>query len=352
MKDQLFGIQVLRAVAALAVVAFHFAISLQQDFHLVSNLVFSAGASGVDIFFVISGFIMSYTTARPDQRSPAGFMFKRLARILPLYWLLTLAVFTLGLAAPSLFHVGGASLTQLLKSLFFIPYIRPDGMAEPVLFLGWTLNYEMFFYAVFAVALLISRRFYLFITMGVIAALTVLHPLAHGGVMASFYTDSIMLEFVWGCLLFLVFQRWPNFVQALAPVWIPGAMLLLAQNFLEPGWPRGIEKGLPALLIVSGVLGTTVPDGVVRRVLARVGDASYSLYLGHPYAIALSVKLAIAVLGASILSAAVAGVAGLALAILGALASFFLLERPSNNWLRQRFGGRKPPAATEPVFPA
>jgi exopolysaccharide production protein ExoZ len=352
MKDQLVSIQVLRAIAALAVVAFHFTVSLQQDFHLTTDLLFQAGASGVDVFFVISGFIMSYTTAGLGQRSPASFAFKRLARIVPLYWVMTLAVFGLGLVAPALFHLGGASPGQLLKSLFFIPYTRPDGMNEPVLFLGWTLNYEMFFYSVFAVALMISRRFYLFITMGAIAALTVLHPFAHGGVLTAFYTDSIMLEFVWGCLLFLVFQRWPRAVSALSPVWVPGAMLLLAQNFFEPGWPRGIEKGLPALLIVGGVLGSEMKDGVLRRAFARIGDASYSLYLGHPYALAVSVKLAIALLGASILSATVAGVAGLTLAILGALASYFLLERPSNAWLRRQFGGPKPPAVTEPVLPA
>ena len=84
MNNPLVSIQVLRAVAALAVVAFHFTVSLQQDFHLTAGLLFPAGASGVDIFFVISGFIMSYTTARPEQRSAGSFVFKRLARIVPL----------------------------------------------------------------------------------------------------------------------------------------------------------------------------------------------------------------------------------------------------------------------------
>ena len=352
MKDQLVGIQVLRAFAALAVVAFHFTVSLQQDFHLTAGLVFPAGANGVDVFFVISGFIMSYTTARPSERSPASFVLKRLARIVPLYWVMTLAVFGLGLAAPALFHLSQASLTQLLRSLIFIPYARADGMAEPVLFLGWTLNYEMFFYAIFAAAMLISQRFYLWITIGAILALTAIGQFVHSGILLAFYTNDIMLEFVWGCLLFLIFQRWAKAVSALSLVWILGVALLAAQNYIEPGWPRGLEKGLPALLIVGGVLGSTMQDGVLRRTFARIGDASYSLYLGHPYALGLTAKLAIGLLGASVLSATLAGVAGLAISLLGALASFFLLERPSNNWLRRQLSGEKPPAVREPILPA
>jgi peptidoglycan/LPS O-acetylase OafA/YrhL len=352
MKDQLVSIQVLRAVAALAVVAFHFSVSLQQDFHLTNDPLFSAGASGVDIFFVISGFIMSYTTARPDQRSPTAFVFKRLARIVPLYWVMSLAIFVVALAAPALLRSVTASPADLLRSLFFIPYVRPDGMMEPILFLGWTLNYEMFFYAIFAASLLISRRYYLVITMGAILALTTVGRFVHGGPFTTFYTNGLMLEFVWGCLLFLVFQRWPKRLTGLSWLWILGAALLLVQNFFELGLPREIEKGLPAVLIVGGVLGASMKDGALRRTFARIGDASYSLYLGHPYALELSAKIAIALLGASVVSATLAGIVGLAISILAALASYALLERPSNDWIRRRLAGRKPPVVAEPVLPA
>ncbi|MEP7210318.1 MAG: acyltransferase [Alphaproteobacteria bacterium] len=290
MKDHLVSIQVLRAFAALAVVAFHLSVSWREDFGLTSQPqpALLAGAYGVDVFFVISGFIMSYTTAQAHQRSPGRFMFKRLARIVPLYWTMTLAIFVFATLAPHAFHAVTSSTAELLKSLFFFPYERTDGEVKPILFVGWTLNYEMFFYAVFAVSLLISRRFYLVITIAAIAGLSALGPFVHGGILASFYTNGLMLEFVWGCLLFLAFDRWPKTLAALSPIWIVGVVLVLAQNNFEPGRLRPFEVGLPAVMIVGGIVGGSMRDGPLRRTFARIGDASYSLYLGHPYVIKIA----------------------------------------------------------------
>lgn len=350
MKEQLASIQVLRAVAALAVVLFHFSVSVQQDFHLTAQPFFPAGATGVDIFFVISGFIMAYTTNKPDQHSPGQFIAKRLARIAPLYWVLTLSIFALALAAPNLLRSASATPEELLRSLFFIPYARPDGMVEPVLFLGWTLNYEMFFYTVFAIALIVSGRWRLPIAMSMIAALAAAgYALRIPNTLYAFYTSGIMLEFVWGILLFMAFDRWPALMKRGSLVWILGAALLLLQNNVEFGLPREIEKGLPSLLIVAGVLGSGLKDGALRRAAARIGDASYSLYLGHPYALAIAARFAIAALGATAISAAAAGLIGLTLALGAALASFFLLERPSNDWLRSLLGAGKKPTIAKPV---
>ena len=352
MKDQLQSVQILRAIAALAVVAFHFAQSLAIDFHLIPLDSFTMGSDGVDIFFVISGFIMAYTTARDDQRSPGEFAWKRLVRIVPLYWVLTLAVFTIGIVAPTLLNSGGATWEELGKSLAFIPYERADGRVAPVLFLGWTLNYEMFFYAVFTIALLVAPRWRLQIVVGVMAVMTAIGYAYPGdlGVLGRFYTNGIILEFVWGCLLFVAWNRWPERLRALSWIWIPGTALLLLQNFWNAPLPREIEKGLPALMIVAGALALTVRDGAVSRVFRAIGDASYSLYLGHPYAIGLCVKLSVALLGATVIGALVAGTLTLAVSIAAALLSFHLLEKPSNTVLRGlwRGRGRSPIQATVP----
>ncbi len=339
MKDQLQSVQILRAVAALAVVAFHFGQPLVDDFALLPSNPLPMGSDGVDIFFVISGFIMAYTTAGVDQRSPGQFAWKRLARIVPLYWVLTLALFALSAVAPELLSTGSASLADLGKSLAFIPYVRDDGMAVPILFLGWTLNYEMFFYAVFTIALLLAPRFRLQAVIGAMVALVAVGAAFRDQLdfLGRFYTDGLILEFVWGCLIFVAFDRWKGLLRALSWLWIVGVGLLVFQNFWDVPLPREIEKGLPAAMIVASVIAIELKDGPISRFFQRIGDASYSLYLGHPYAVEFCARLAVGLFGATVLGAIAGGAMSLVLAIGAAILSFHLLERPTNTWLRRFF---------------
>src|ERR1700730_5914930 len=136
----IFNIQSLRALAALSVAYFH------TDF---GGIRF--GSFGVDVFFVISGFIM----AQICQTDSSHFFLRRLVRIVPLYWALTLLIFGLAKFAPWLVYRAPADWADLARSLFFVPYQNKSGLVQPELFLGWTLNYEMFFYVNVALALLI-----------------------------------------------------------------------------------------------------------------------------------------------------------------------------------------------------
>ncbi|MFT3724752.1 MAG: acyltransferase [Hyphomonadaceae bacterium] len=346
MKDQLESVQILRAIAALAVVVFHYGGALRDDFGLLGFNPFVSGSDGVDIFFVISGFIMCYTTARPDQRSPGGFAMKRIARIIPLYYVLTVGLFALGAVAPTLLSSGAATPEELVKSLLFIPYERSSGAVQPVLFLGWTLNYEMFFYALFVIALLVAPAIRIQAVSGAIIALVAAGYLTAGSVdnvVWRFYTSGILLEFVFGCLVFVLYDRWPGVVRAMAPLWIVGAAALIGQTFYNLPLPREVEKGLPAAIVVISVLGMQLKQGAVSRAFARIGDASYSLYLGHPYVVELVAKVAIAVLGATILSGILTGVVAVAVSVGVAMLSFALIERPSNNWIRRRLAARRQP---------
>src|ERR1019366_2869669 len=140
-------IQYLRGIAALMVVWHH---GVGQLATLETYFPFRFGTSGVDLFFVISGFIMVVTTAGRDV-TPTEFIARRFVRVVPLYWVLTLALAATALVAPSLFRSVTLTAVSLIQSLLFIPHFSPShaGMIWPVLVPGWTLNYEMFFYVVF-----------------------------------------------------------------------------------------------------------------------------------------------------------------------------------------------------------
>ena len=144
-REPLLGLQILRFVAAMAVVLFHMGSDYQIRFGLDAN-PFAYGAFGVDIFFVLSGFIIAMTT--DPSRGAWYFYRKRLIRIVPIYWLLTFGVVAIGIAAPTLLNSTEVSFEAVIKSLLFIAYERPSGELQPLLFLGWTLNYEMFFYLI------------------------------------------------------------------------------------------------------------------------------------------------------------------------------------------------------------
>ena len=110
---------------------------------------------GIDIFFIISGFVMMVST----QISSRHFFIKRIIRICPLYWGLTLVTFTIALIVPYLFENTTANFEHLFKSLFFIPFDKNGLGYFPILYVGWTLNYEMFFYLLFAIALIFHSEF-------------------------------------------------------------------------------------------------------------------------------------------------------------------------------------------------
>jgi len=350
MRNQLLSIQALRAVAALLVVIFHVTQSWVDEFGLLDRNVFPAGSSGVDIFFVISGFIMCYTTAAPADRSPLKFAGKRLVRILPLYYGLTLLVFLVAMAAPSLLANTQANFEHLLKSLAFIPYARADGGVFPILFLGWTLNYEMFFYLVFALALFFQQRALSIVIVTMTALVIVGATLPMEGLFARFYTNEIILNFVWGCLLYAAWARWPRaFGAHLWWLGLIGVIAIILQPYVAPALPRSIGAGLPATLIVAAALGFVFPAGAARDVSVKLGDASYSIYLVHPFVVELAAKALIKIAGASPLTAGIHLVVSILATCLVSIAIFNFFERPISAWLRTARTKHAPPA-TRPEY--
>ncbi|SEN44873.1 Peptidoglycan/LPS O-acetylase OafA/YrhL, contains acyltransferase and SGNH-hydrolase domains [Pseudomonas sp. ok272] len=325
--DRLDSVQFLRAIAATAVVIFHIPL-------------FRNGSWGVDIFFVISGFIMALVTAKSGRH----FFAKRVIRVVPLYWLGTVGVFCVALLLPNLLDNTTADLTGLIKSLLFIPYQKGE-YVQPLLFLGWTLNFEMFFYLLFALAMAISHRHRLLICSAVIMTLVVVgQVVTFEAVIPAFYTSQILAEFVLGMGCYAVYSRTRAW-RAADPsrgirtfLVVIGIACLATMPFsagLEPLLGRAGVWGIPAMLgflaIVHGLSGVTLPRGVVL-----IGDASYSLYLFHPYVMKVFNKVFHVFDAPGILAYLMTPLTiGLCYAV--AIGMYRLVELPMTQWLRVRF---------------
>jgi exopolysaccharide production protein ExoZ len=335
----LANLQMLRAIAATLVVFVHL------DILLGMFRIPSFGYGGVDLFFVISGFIMVYTTYS-RKLSAADFLENRFARVAPIYYVATLAVYGVALAAPAVLQATTADPFQLLKSLLFLPFAKRNGHVEPVLFVGWTLNYEMFFYVVFSLGLLFkARTIGLSCTIGALIALTIVGlVIPSDNVLFRFYTSPIILEFAWGMLIAVAFYHGLSFK---GRFWTPILMLILAISIaalvIVPMFPytslsRTITCGPAAALAITAAVGLETRGVFVKwAAIIRTGDASYSLYLIHPFITQAFQKLFVVTRG----GAALAGlliVACLVTTLLAAQFVHFMVERPLTRWARSILG--------------
>jgi exopolysaccharide production protein ExoZ len=288
------NIQLLRAIAAFMVVGHHLLTSLN---HYIAHIGFEPeyGARGVDIFFVISGFIMATTTAaRPA--SPGEFAMSRIVRVVPLYWLLTLLTVAIGATGFEIF-AWKFNWESVLRGLMFAP--DPAGM--PPLFVGWTLNYEMMFYAIFTVCLLISgAKARAWAIVGAITALWAAGVAAGQGSYLRLMGDAVILEFALGVILWMITTR---FTASKAASWFMIAAgfagLALPDMIALPEWPvltpeRLIVAGCAFGILFGAVSLEARGASVKNRLVLAQGDASYSTYLTHPFILQAAGKLAIA----------------------------------------------------------
>jgi len=260
-------IQYLRAVAALMVVWAHAA---GQQPWIKPLLPFKFGLLGVDLFFVISGFIIVVTGW---NATPAQFIRRRIIRLVPLYWLLTLALLLVAWIAPHLLRSTQPGVGHVVQSLLFIPHENPGhpGRFWPLLVPGWTLNYEMFFYAVFALALAIGRHWALIVLSGLVAARAWFGPFANPYV--DFYTQPLLFAFIVGGVLGRIWLA-RGAAPVLASLWLFGAGVALVVLDHDI-YSRTLGFGL----LLYGCLAWRWEN----RLLYELGDTSYSLYLTHVF---------------------------------------------------------------------
>lgn len=311
-----------------------------------------AWASGVDIFFVVSGFIMYHLTAdRFGSAAYAGeFLKRRFIRIAPLYWIFTTLMILATQLARGQVHHADATWDRSLLSYLFFPAVRADGLAMPVLAIGWTLNLEVMFYLAYAAALLAPRR----IGLGCLAAGFLLLA-GFGGRLAgvlpplAFWSQPLILEFLLGIALAHAFRRGLRIGRAAQVIGLVLAIALMALldrwawgqgspmplDAQPPDWSRWLWGGAPALLVGAALMLGPRIGGFPGRALARGGDASYALYLSHPFALNI---LSLAWGRLHLPGAGWAYVCvGMAACVAAAFAVHQLVEAPILALLRRRF---------------
>jgi peptidoglycan/LPS O-acetylase OafA/YrhL len=268
------------------------------------------GGFGVDLFFAVSGFIMVMASSRLfSQRDAARvFLARRVTRVAPLYWLVTL-VYVVVLLAGSHGYSGVLGKAAVAALLFF-PYptygVDLSGNVYPLYSLGWTLNYEVFFYALFAGFVRFPQSKAIYSTIGALVALAVLGRVFDFQVISlRFWTEPIILEFGAGMLVAQLTCREVAIPRAVPVVLILAALAYVLADPMGLTWKypgastpddfrRVIGWGFPAALLLLGAVLTekrVIFHSVAIRMGAFLGDCSYSLYLAHPLVLIALIKM-------------------------------------------------------------
>nr|WP_281383540.1 acyltransferase [Granulicella aggregans] len=338
----------MRVVASSLVMLYH--ATIYTNLRLIPSVKpFVAGAAGVDIFFVISGLVMVYSSAKliGDSNGWRVFAERRLIRIVPMYWLALLTKIALTLVAGGAVLNHDLKVSHILKSFFFVPYMGIEGRMEPILGVGWTLNFEIMFYAVFALALLFRANIYVFVgsVMMVLTALSFTVP--RGSTSAFlFYCNPRVLEFFLGMVLGGLFLH----RRAKLPLWLAlmmtavGFGLLVSQPLITAHFAQLGRSILPAVFITWGCLSLEDFFKKLPRWWLVLADASYVTYLFHgmiaPAGAVIMSKLRIPVASLSILLC-------IAIGTLAGVALYLLVDKPINQFLRKRSFNTQPSAAKE-----
>jgi exopolysaccharide production protein ExoZ len=298
------NIQALRGIAALLVVWAHLKFVLGPLCPSVSENLFvrtAHGGIGVDIFFIISGYVICLAACKRHHH-PLDFFLARIARVSPLYLLAFFPAYAIKdlAAGPSL------SWRSVWNGIFYLPVFDVGDFTQPPVGVGWTLSFEMWFYVVFALMLFIWKPAKVAVALPIFFFVgAILMVFYHGfWYFPRFAFHPFVLEFACGCIVFQT-QRWVNgaaslllltggIVAALVFTRHTGYLGWHLQLFerMDYAWLRLVLWGLPSALAVAGLVGLERNYGyLLPSPLVGLGAISYSLYLTHRFSLAVLVKL-------------------------------------------------------------
>ncbi len=348
MRHKLTGIQCLRAVAALLVVFYHMQLFEQKmPGPMVLPTQLTYGMAGVDLFFVISGFIVTAISLGKFGAPGYALRFLRLrfSRIYPTYWVYFLGLLAVYLVSPNLVnHTHGQP--NLLLSFLLLPQ-----SGTPLLFVSWTLVFELFFYAVFAVLLRWMHQSQLPYVLCAWALIVVAGNLTldTDQPVLGLIFSPLILEFIMGCgvaLFMTELDRGVSWVCVALGVggFIAGSAFLDVAGIEFGWWSRTIIYGPSAAMLVAGIIGIERSGVRLPQFLVVLGDGSYSLYLSHILVLGAVTNVWVRFAASP---APANHIAGLSIELLAttiwALISFRCIEQPLLTLLR----GRRAPMAAQ-----
>jgi exopolysaccharide production protein ExoZ len=338
-------IQALRAVAALLVVLYHaFELwGLRVD-PAAPGVKWINGAAGVDIFFAISGFVMVISSRRLVDRQGGWliFLWHRVIRIVPLYWLLTTLKILGVVLLPTIILRTSLDLYSVAASYLFLPVVDSAGNFRPVLPVGWTLTYEFLFYLLFAAALALRTDVLRIIVpgLGLIAAVALFRSETWPDWTILFST--IVPEFVFGVVLAQWTLRGFRLPLAIAAALVVGGLGAILVMPMGSENLRVLTWGVPAFAVVAGAvsLEPLVAPALPRWILA-LGDASYSIYLSHGFVLPAPMLLIGRFVSPGLWAEGSTIVLCLVTSSIVGWVLYVLVEKPMLLFLRRYFGSGK-----------
>lgn len=319
-------IQLLRFFAALGVMLSH--VGFGDSY--ITNIAFSIG---VNLFYCISAFLMMYTT---QSGVPEKFVCKRLVRLIPLYWILTIATFFAAIFIPA-FSDSSADIGSLIKSMFFIPYFRgglkTSVVTRPIVGPAWTLTFDIWFMIVFAIAMKISHKW-----RGLISGIACFFLMMIGKIVnlnsavINMLGKSFWLNFIFGITVFYIWKYMQNKVELkkkLYPILIAIAVLSFLTLYIGSK-PLVLCTVLSFILLLSVLL--VMEDKPVPSFFVTFGNMSYSFYLTHYYVI-LVIGLFIDFDTLSV-STIIGTVISFAISLVVAYISYLLIEKKLGDLLK------------------
>jgi exopolysaccharide production protein ExoZ len=340
------NIQAVRAAAVYLVVIRHLLDSWNNYTGARFGYPINVPGGFSDLFFVVSGFVLAESSrGRPTRAST--FLLKRLMRIVPLYWLVTAVVFISTLFGFRTFGLISPEFPLLLRSLLFLPTFEGGSVVGPILFVGWTLNFQVLLYVLFALSLATRRLIAPEISLFVLIFAILAAPQFVSNAELAYFSSEILLAFYFGALVSALFKVKPPIEERHSArffvVFLVGGSALLTAFVLLLGPPLlghlHLLTGGAATLVVFGASGLERKGCRVRdgRLLTQ-GAASYSIFLYHPLVLQLTGKAMILTGLNKTIPGTLVGYAGtlVAVAFTGVVA-YKYIEQPMNQILSSTF---------------
>jgi exopolysaccharide production protein ExoZ len=360
-SGNLIAVQILRCVAALLIVVWHSRLSIKNFTHAYWYeaaplfLHFPSWANhlnvGVDLFFCISGFIMCMLAVRTKWSDAGAFIVDRFARILPPYWFFTVVVIAVYMGSPQ-FNLGhltgdwGQDAVRVVKNVFLIPQDQ-----APVLVVGWTLVHEFLFYYLVALLIFLKQGQRIAKILGVVAVVGVILFIGDIKLLYGYGLSPYYVEFFAGALAYRLYYKTSSFYPeaqcAIAISLYFGVSALL--DIYQASTPHTLIQmfgfGLMGFLLISGMIGVDAKWELTKfplpRLLARIGDASYSLYLSHWFVLSFIGKVAVLVRDAPVYLVVIWHIIAISIAVFFAVLFAEYVELPLHRKLLKYLKSRR-----------